>query len=201
MLKIGLTGGIGSGKTTITNLFSTYNIPIIDADIIAREVTAPSQPALQKISKLFGNLLIDDNGQLNRKLLRDIIFNDPNKRHQLEAILHPLIRQRMLELVEVANQRKIPYCILSIPLLLESGWSPLLDRVIVIDIDGETQLQRTIQRDNIDRESAKAIINTQASQQERLSIADEVINNSGGLDDLQRQIQQLHQKYQKISND
>ncbi len=199
MLKIGLTGGIGSGKTTVTELFSSLGIPIIDADLIAREVTAPGQPALPEISRLFGGQIVDNSGQLKRRELREIIFSNPEKRQQLEAILHPLIRQRILEKSSDASHNA-PYCILSIPLLLENHWQSAVERVLVIDTPEQQQLQRTMQRDHIDEKSARAILGSQMSRQDRLQAADDTIENSGSIDDLQEKVQQLHLKYLKLAD-
>ena len=199
MLIIGLTGGIGSGKSTVTKLFSSHGVPIIDADTIARQVTAPGQPALREICALFGEEMIDDDGQLKRRQLRKIIFSNPQKRAQLEAILHPIIQQRMLEQAAIASQHAA-YTILSIPLLLESGWQQLLDRILVIDVSEQSQLQRTMQRDNIDKKTAQAIINAQINRQDRLLAADDIIDNEGSIDELQQQLQQLHQKYLQLSH-
>ncbi len=199
MLKIGLTGGIGSGKTTVTELFSSLGIPIIDADLIAREVTAPGQPALPEISRLFGGQIVDNSGQLKRRELREIIFSNPEKRQQLEAILHPLIRQRILEKSSDASHNA-PYCILSIPLLLENHWQSAVERVLVIDTPVQQQLQRTMLRDHIDEKSARAILGSQMSRQDRLQAADDTIENSGSIDDLQEKVQQLHLKYLKLAD-
>lgn len=199
MLIIGLTGGIGSGKSTVTKLFSSHGVPIIDADIIARQVTAPDQPALREICALFGEEMVDDNGQLKRKQLRKIIFSNQQKRAQLEAILHPPIQQRMLEQAAMESHRAA-YAILSIPLLLESGWQHLLDRILVIDVNERSQLQRTMQRDNIDKKTAQAIIDAQINRQDRLLAANDIIDNQGSIDELQQQVQQLHQRYLQLSH-
>lgn len=196
MLRVGLTGGIGSGKSTVSNLFASLGVPIIDADIIAREVVAPGQSALREICLLFGDHLLDEHGALQRQQLRSLIFSNPTYRHQLEEILHPRIRQRMLEQLAVLEY-KHPYCILSIPLLLESGWVEMLDRVLVVDIEPSLQLQRTCQRDQLSEKSAQAIINSQSSRQERLLAADDVIDNSGEPSDLPPQVERLHQQYLK----
>ena len=196
MLRIGLTGGIGSGKSTVSDLFASLGVPIIDADVVAREVVAPGQSALREICLQFGDHLLDEHGALRRRLLRDIIFKNSADRLQLETILHPRIRQKMQERLTVLAH-KHPYCILSIPLLLESGWIEMLDRVLVVDIEPSLQLQRTCQRDKLTEKSAQAIIDSQSSRQERLLAADDVIDNNGDPSDLLAQVQRLHHNYLK----
>ena len=196
MLRIGLTGGIGSGKSTVSELFSSLGAPIIDADIIAREVVAPGKPALREVCALFGDHLLNEQGQLRRKQLREIIFASPQHKQQLEEILHPRIRQAMLEQLSALEHRHA-YCILSIPLLLESGWLELLDRVLVVDIEESLQLKRTCQRDHLSEKSALAIISSQSSRQERLLAADDIIDNSGQPKDLRPQVEHLHALYLK----
>ena len=199
MLRVGLTGGIGCGKTTVSKLFASLGVPIIDADVVAREIVAPGQSALREICALFGDHLLDQDGALRRQQLREIIFKNRDQRRQLEAILHPRIRQKMLDQL-AAIEHRFPYCILSIPLLLESGWIEMLDRVLVVDIEPSLQLQRTCQRDHLSEKSAQAIIDSQSSRQARLLAADDVIDNSGGPDDLLPQIEHLHRSYLKIAH-
>lgn len=155
MLKIGLTGGIGSGKSTVATLFSELGIPVIDMDVLAREVVMPGQPALQEIKKYFGDQICDKNDELDRRKLRDIIFSTPDKRTQLEAIIHPRIRQRVKTLVE---ELTTPYCIIVIPLLFETDRQDDIDRILVVDTRIEDQIQRTMQRDNISENAVRDII-------------------------------------------
>ncbi len=192
MLRIGLTGGIGVGKSAACHIFAELGVPVLDADQISREVVAPGEPVLVEIAELFGHAVLTTEGALNRGYLRDIIFTNPKLRRQLEAILHPLIKQR---LIEQSERIKAPYVILAIPLLLEAGWKSLVDRVLVIDSPVEEQIKRTITRDGINRQQAEAIIASQMERGERLRQADDIITNDGDLQHLRRQIHALHQHY------
>ncbi len=192
MLTIGLTGGIGSGKSTVSNLFAELGVPVIDADVAAREVVKPGEPALNEIAARFGQEILNPDGSLNRTNLRELIFVDPQARRDLEAILHPRIRSHMAEQLSALTT---PYAILSIPLLVESGGAYNLDRVLVVDLPEDEQLNRVCQRDGIGREQAAAIQQAQCSRSERLAIADDVIENSCDLASLKEQILALHQKY------
>lgn len=196
MLIIGLTGGIGSGKSTVANMFADLGIPVIDMDIIARQVVAPGQPALQQIINTFGNNLLDQDGQLDRQQLRQIIFNSAEKRHQLEAILHPIIREateRQLAKLEA------PYCIVVIPLLLESNQRSLVHRILVVDAPESLQISRTIQRDGISAKQVEKILATQLDRSNRLTEADDIINNSGELQALRVQVDKLDQAYRALA--
>jgi len=173
-LVIGLTGGIGSGKTTITNCFKQLGVDIIDADIIAREVVAVNSPALNIIAKHFGDEYIQEDGQLNRALLRTRIFANNADKLWLNNLLHPLIRS---ELTNQTNKANSPYCILVAPLLIENNLLPLVDRVLVVDVSEATQLARTIHRDNTSLTEVKAILASQIDRTKRLAVADDVINN------------------------
>ncbi len=190
-LKIGLTGGIGSGKSTVCQLFSAFSIPIIDADIIAREVVAPGQAALAQIQQAFGDILLAD-GNLDRKKLGQIIFADPAKKQCLENILHPLIYQRLK--TEAAAQPE-PYVILAIPLLFETGMTDLVDRILVIDCPETLQFQRVKQRDQLDDAQIQRIIASQSSREERLRRADDIIDNSKSTAELAEQVKNLHNLY------
>lgn len=194
MLTVALTGGIGCGKTLACDIFSGYGTPIIDTDQIARELVEPEQPALQEIFQHFGQQVIQEDGTLNRKQLAKIIFSDVQQRKKLEAILHPKIRR------SVENQLKslkAPYVIIAIPLLIESGQQSIYDRVLVIDCTQQQQIDRTQQRDSRSIDEIKAIINSQVSREERLRIADDVIDNSGDEAALRDQITRLHARYSK----
>jgi dephospho-CoA kinase len=192
VLIVGLTGGIASGKSTATHYFETLDTPVIDADIIARQCVQPEQVALKKISTRFGTDIIDTAGQLNRAALRAIIFNDSGARQDLEAILHPLIRAEMQRQIKLLSS---PYCILAIPLLIETGQTDLVDRILLIDCDEKLQYQRLRQRDNLDDKTIAAMIQAQASRQQRQAAADDIAINNGTIAELQTQLLQYHQRY------
>lgn len=189
---VALTGGIGSGKTTIANLFAQLNVPIIDADIIAREVVEPNTPALAKISHHFGEQILNDEGSLNRRKLRDIVFHDEKQKIWLNQLLHPLIQQ---ETLKQFAECKSPYLIWVIPLLIENKLTHYADRILVIDVSRETQIERTMKRDNADRQLTENILNAQVDRQTRLSYADDVINNEDAIEQVAHIVQQLHQHY------
>lgn len=192
MHVIGLTGGIGSGKTTVADMFAEYGIPIIDADEIARELVEPGQPALERISQVFGEKILNSDGALDRKQLRDLIFHDAKMRKQLETILHPPIWKNMLDRLDSLSA---PYAVLVIPLLVDTGNWEMIDRVLVVDAEEDLQIERVMRRDGVSREHAEAIIDNQVSRQERLAAADDVIENTGSLDDLKTQVKRLHEFY------
>lgn len=173
-LVIGLTGGIGSGKTTVTNCFEQLGVEIIDADIIAREVVGVNSPALQAIAKHFGDDYIQADGQLNRALLRTRVFTNNTDKLWLNNLLHPLIRSELISQIDNAIS---PYCILVAPLLIENNLLPLVDRVLVVDVSEATQLARTIQRDKTSLTEVKAILASQITRTKRLAVADDIINN------------------------
>jgi dephospho-CoA kinase len=191
-LKIGLTGAIASGKTTVSQLFAKLGVPIIDADVIAHQLVEPGQQALNEIRKVFGPEMIDHDNKLNRAKLRQQIFADTKKRQQLEAILHPRIKKIMQT---KAAQTEGPYCILSIPLLVETQQIDLVDRILVVDCSPELQRQRLLKRDKLSSEEIERIINAQASREARLAIADDVIYNNSNLENLQKQVLSLHKIY------
>ena len=196
MLVIGLTGGIGCGKSAVTEIFSSLGVPVIDADRVAREVVEPGKPALEQIRARFGDQVLDRNGNLRRDRLRQQIFNDEEARKALEAMLHPLIRERMRRRLKTLNA---DYAILSIPLLLETGQENTVDRVLVVDCPEEIQLQRVCTRDGVSREQASAILEAQISRRQRLAAADDLIDNSGPLDALPPQVLALHHSYLDLS--
>lgn len=196
MLKIGLTGGIGSGKTTVSNLFEKLDIPIIDMDVIARDVVKPGQPALEIIQKSFGEDICLPDGMLDRQKLRDIIFSDEQERIKLENIIHPAIRKCVSESIAKLTS---PYCIIVIPLLFETGQKDLVDRILVVDSSIDEQVRRTTLRDKISDEDARKIISSQVSREERVSKADDVIDNNGDKATLAKEISDLHQKYLELA--
>jgi dephospho-CoA kinase len=196
MLVVGLTGGIGSGKTTVSERFADYGVPVIDTDLIARELVEPGQPALAEIVNHFGPDCLDGEGRLHRARLRERVFADPTGRRQLEAILHPRIRALVRERVAALA---VPYCLVVIPLLAETGMTDLIDRVLVVDAPEAEQLRRVMARDRIDADQARRILAAQASRDRRLALADEILENSGNLDQLDRQVAALHQHYSTLA--
>ncbi|MET0104785.1 MAG: dephospho-CoA kinase [Sedimenticola sp.] len=196
MFTVGLTGGIGSGKSVVTRRFADLGVPVIDADLVAREVVEPGQPALAEITARFGSQLLDDEGKLRRKALREIVFNDNKAREDLEAILHPRIRQRMQQKLESLSA---PYTILAIPLLVETAQQDRVDRVLVVDCTVDEQIRRVSQRDGITSEQARAILDTQATREQRLSVANDIIDNSGTIEELDASVRALHRQYLALS--
>ena len=196
MLKVGLTGGICSGKTTVSNIFKDkFHIVIIDADEISRDLLLPNTKSYKEVAALFGKNAIQEDGSLNRKYIRDAIFKDKNLRIQLENIIHPKVEN---EIIQSSARLTEPYCIISIPLLIEAHMQSLVDRILVIDVSQDIQIQRIQARDQCSREQALSIIESQIPQNERLSFADEVIANNNGIAELHEQITKLHQKYLAI---
>jgi dephospho-CoA kinase len=196
MQVIGLTGSIGSGKTTVANLFAARGVPVIDADVLAREVTKPDTPAYRAIIERFGSRVLNADGTLDRGSLREIIFHDALQRSWLEALLHPLILARMQDEIARLNT---PYCIAVIPLLLETDAVQFIDRILVVDLPEATQIERARLRDNATNDQIEAILKTQISREERLKRAHDVINNAGNQTELMNQIEELHQKYLKLT--
>ncbi|HDS1210195.1 dephospho-CoA kinase [Shewanella algae] len=194
---VGLTGGIGSGKTTVANLFAEQGIVLVDADIIAREVVAKGSDGLKQIGDKFGPQMLTPDGCLDRAALRELIFHHPQDREWLNALLHPMIRTRMQEQLEMAAS---PYVIMVVPLLFENGLDKLADRTLVVDISPKLQLQRTIERDMVSKEQVQNIINSQSDRQSRLDKADDVIDNQGEIDALQAQVLALHNKYLQLAD-
>jgi dephospho-CoA kinase len=196
MLVIGLTGGIGSGKSTVADAFAATGAPIIDTDLIARDLTAHGEPALREIQAAFGDSICRSDGQLDRAALRNLVFQDPAARHRLEAILHPKIRDRMLQRL---NAVVAPYAILIIPLLLETGQDALVDRVLVVDVPESVQVQRVMRRNGLDEREVRAIIASQVDRSKRRARADDLIDNGGQPSDLGPQIDRLHRHYLSLS--
>lgn len=190
---IGLTGGIGSGKTTVANMFMALGIDIIDADIIARDVVKKGSPALREISQHFGDNVILSNGELNRPLLRKKIFSANDDKLWLNALLHPLIRQ---DITVQAKTSTSPYCIIVAPLLIENGLTAMVNRVLVVDVNESTQLLRTTARDSNSEQQVQAIMNSQVTRQVRQAHADDILLNDGcSMEDLKQSVYQLHQQY------
>ncbi len=191
MFVVGVTGGIGSGKSAATDILSQLGVTVVDADIVAREVVEPGEPALQAIKQHFGSEVITDNGSLDRPALRKLIFSNNDNREWLEKLLHPIIRKNIIQQL---NRSDGDYAVLASPLLLETDQYQLVDHVVVIDVPEEIQLQRTITRDNNSKEQVRAIINAQMTRPERLSKADSVISNNSDLTHLETEISKLHEQ-------
>lgn len=190
MLRVGITGGIGSGKTALTDWLAKKGIVIVDADLASRVIVAPGQPALAKIAETFGSEFIQTDGQLDRAALRALVFTDDSKRQQLEAITHPRIRE---ELARQMNAADSAYVVLSSPLLLESGQSAMVDLSVVVDVPEDTQIERTMARDDNSQELVEGIMAAQLDRDTRIARADIVIDNSGTLDALYERGEVLHQ--------
>jgi dephospho-CoA kinase len=195
-LRIGLTGGIASGKSVASKRFSELGISVVDADDSARAVVAPGTFGLKQVIKRFGRQVLTERGELDRRKLRDVVFADPALRGELEAILHPLIHAHMEKEVEAALG---PYVVLAIPLLVEGGSADQFDRTLVIDTDEEVQFQRLIARDATPPSQAKAMLAAQASRAARLKVADDVIHNTGTISELRHAVDQLHERYLKLA--
>ncbi|MFC1695412.1 dephospho-CoA kinase [Pseudomonadota bacterium] len=191
-----LTGGIASGKSAVSACFEKLGTPVVDTDIIAREVVEPGSPALERIAGELGAGFLDADGKLNRSKLRQAIFSDPELKSRLETILHPLIGKEVLRQV---TQLDSPYCIIVIPLYAESSAYAWIDRVLVVDVIEDTQIERVMARDGISREQARAILNAQASRQDRLALADDILDNSGDLSELPEKVKALHEKYLSLA--
>lgn len=193
-LKIGLTGGIASGKSTVADMFAELGIPVIDTDVIARDLVMPGLPALAEIRERFGEGVIDGSGNLDRAAMRKLVFSNDQARRDLEAILHPRIGAETRRQSTEANG---PYQVIVVPLLLESQLRQFVDRVLVVDCSEETQIRRLTARDTESAEQARRILAAQASRQDRLAIADDVIRNDRDLAHLRDQVLQLDRKYRQ----
>ena len=196
-LRIGLTGGIASGKSTVTQRFAELGVPVIDADLAARKVVEPGQPGLAQVVRRFGAGVLDANGRLDRRALRTLIFSDSSLREALDAILHPLIRADM---EREAARAKAPYVIMAVPLLVEGGTAgQRVDRVLVVDADETLQIQRLQARDGSSEDQARAILASQASRATRLSEADDVLLNTRTVAELRQAVDQLHEQYLQLA--
>jgi dephospho-CoA kinase len=195
-LRVGLTGGIASGKSTVADMFAELGVPVIDTDVIAREVVEPGQPALEEIRDSFGKEVIAVDGNLDRAAMRRRVFADDNARRRLEAILHPRIRESAMQQADLAGGA---YQLIVVPLLAESPMRQAMDRILVVDCDVDVQVARLLERDAETEDQARRIIGAQASREQRLAIADEVIRNDGPISETRRQVEQLHSHYLRLS--
>lgn len=195
MLKVGLTGGIGSGKTTVSDRFRDLGAPVIDTDVLAREVVAPGEPALEQLTDAFGSDILRDDGTLDRNRLRQKAFDDPEAKRRMESILHPAIRQRLGGRLDALEKLDAPYCIIVVPLLVETNFQELVDRVLVVEAPRERRIQWVMKRSGISREEVEKIMASQASAAERRHVAHDIIDNNGGLEELLEHVDRLHAKY------
>jgi dephospho-CoA kinase len=195
-LVVGLTGGIASGKSTVGNLFVERGVPLLDGDQVARDVVAPPSPALAAIAAHFGADYLQADGTLDRRRLRQRVFADAGARRELEAITHPLIRQRIAEWLQAQTG---PYCFLSVAILVESSMDRLVDRILVVDTPEEMQLERLVHRDAIAEPLARQMMAAQASRADRLKRADDVIDNTQGPESLLPQVERLHELYLQLA--
>ncbi len=198
MLVVGLTGGIGSGKSTVAGLFAERGVPIIDTDELAREVVAPGMPGLQQLVDRFGNDILTADGQLDRAKLRERIFQDEAARRDVEAILHPRIEARVRDRLAALEA---PYALVVIPLLAETGGYPFIEHVLVVDASRETQIRRVMERDGIDRAAVERILAAQADRQRRLALADDVIDGERPLPALRERVAQLDRRYREMARE
>ena len=194
MAVVGLTGGIGSGKSTVARLFGARGVHWVDADDVAREVVEPGTPALERIAEHFGPKILLPDGGLDRAALRRIVFDAPEERAWLEGLLHPVIREELMRQLRPVNY-SLPYVLLVSPLLLETDQHELVEKVVVVDVPVDVQIQRTIARDTNDREQVERIIAAQMPREQRLRKADDVVDNNLAMMDVERQVEQLHQTF------
>ena len=192
---IGLTGGIGSGKSAAAALFKDIGVDLIDADDLARDSLSINSEGYKLFIEEFGDKYLDENKNINRELIRKLIFNDSNAKSKLESIIHPIVRSGIETFI---NNKKSDYCIIVVPLIFETNSSKIYDRVLVIDCDVDVQISRTSKRDNQTKSDIENIVNKQATREQRLSIADEVIVNNGSLDLLRNEVLKIHKKYLEI---
>lgn len=199
MLRVGLTGGICAGKTTVAELFRALQVPIVDADELAHSLVEPGQPALRAIVTRFGDNVLQADGSLNRRLLREHVFARPTERRALESILHPAIREKTEELLATFELAAKPYAINVVPLLVETGMIAAFDRILIVDVPESVQRERLMLRDGIDATQAGRILATQATRQQRLDAADDIIRNDESPAALHDQVQRLHALYENLA--
>jgi len=193
---VALTGGIGSGKSTVASAFAARGAAIVDADIIAREVVQPGAPALEALSQRFGKQIIHSDGSLNRPLLREKIFNNNEDKQWVNNLIHPLVHARTLQFF---SETSAPYILWVVPLLVENGLQSKADRVLVVDVTLEIQLSRTMKRDSVSLQQAQQIISAQVSRSQRLAYADDIIDNNGAPDTIGSRVDVLHNCYLKLA--
>ena len=194
MIRVALTGGIASGKTTVSDRFSALGVPVVDADVLSRKAVEANSPGLQQIAERFGNSILQADGTLDRAKLRSIIFEDEKARSDLEAIVHPEVRRLTDNQIRTFEQEAHRYCLVVIPLLVETAQQDRYDHVIVVDVAKEVQLQRLQARDGSTTAEANKILASQANRDERLAIADSIITNNADIESINQQVHALHKK-------
>jgi dephospho-CoA kinase len=204
MLTVGLTGGIGSGKTTVSDLFAERGVAIIDTDVIAHQLVNENKSILKQISRTFGDAVLLDSGELDRKQLATIVFNDRHAKQQLENILHPAIRAVVKQQIQSLDRHnhttaETPYAIVVIPLLFETGFHDQIDRILVVTADEDIRIRRVKQRDDRSEDEIRSIIHHQVSDETRINGADDIIQNDNDFNDLRDQVHQLHKKYSRLA--
>ena len=195
MLLIGLTGGIASGKSFVSDAFKNLGVPVIDADVLAREIVEPGSVGLQQLTVHFGTDILTSAHELDRAALRQIIFDDPEQRKTVDALLHPLIRDRSDQRIKATEAQGHIYAIYAVPLLVETEQQDRFDRIIVVDVPEAIQISRLMKRDGSSKQNALAILAAQARREERLAVADDIVDNTGSRDATLKQVLSLHNKY------
>ena len=198
-MRVALSGGIASGKTLVSNAIAGYGVPVIDADVLAREVVEPGTPGLQRIVERFDKSILNNTGALDRKKLRDIIFSDENARNDLESILHPLIRELTNQKLDELEQQNTLYAVVVIPLLVETGQHKSYDHIVIVDVEPAVQLKRVMARDKCSLEQAEKILASQADRKERLAVADDLILNSSTKKAVDLQVRKIHDRLTSLA--
>lgn len=196
MLRIGLTGGIGSGKSTVAAMFAKRGVPVIDTDEIARDLSARDRPGHRQIVNAFGSKILNDAGEIDRHRLRQRVFTDPDARQRLEAILHPLIRE---EVKQQTKKLRADYYVIAVPLLIETGFDNIVDRILVVDAEETDQIRRVAARNNMTEEEIRAIMATQADRETRRRRAHDILPNCADLARLEAEVNRLHEQYRVLA--
>jgi len=198
VLRIGLTGGIGSGKTAVSDRFAELGAPVIDTDVLARDVVEPGEAALEQLVAAFGRDILNEDGTLDREALRGRVFADPDAKQRVESILHPAIRAKLLDRLAELEKQDLPYCIIVVPLLVETDFQEMVDRVLVVEAPRERRIQWVMKRNGMSREDVEKIMDSQATSEQRAAVAHDIVYNDGSLVDLEDKVDRFHAKYQVV---
>ena len=199
MLRVALSGGIASGKTTVSNTFKELGVPVVDADVLSRKVVEPGCEGLMAVVDRFGQSILQSDGSLDRKQLRQIVFSDPAARTDLENIIHPRVRELTQQFLNQQKANGCVYCMVVIPLLIETNQQKNYDHIVIVDVEKQTQLERLMARDNSSLKLAENILKSQASRKQRLAIADDVVSNTGSIDETKAKVKVLHKKLANLA--